>query len=363
MKNKTYSKFILIFLIIITLGFKPSNTIPYNDKFVVVLDAGHGGKDSGNIGNGYREKDIALKVVLDVGKKLEKDGRFKVIYTRKKDEFIELHERGNIANKANADLFVSIHCNAHRSKAQGTETFVLGLHANKDNFNVAKQENSVILLEEDYKSNYDGFDPNSPESVIGLTILQEEYLEQSLTLASIVQNSFTKSLKRRNRGVKQAGFVVLHQTFMPSVLIELGFLTNSREGRYLNSKKGQTEMSNSIFKSILNYKKSVDALYQNNTTVTKKQIHKDITFKVQISASSRAIEPKPYNFNGLDQVSRFKIGDVYKYFFGSTSDYIKIKEQKKQAEQEGFESSFIVAFKDGKMIPLSEALDTESVSN
>ncbi len=364
MKKSTHFKIILIVFICIGLSFKSSNTIPHIDKFVVVLDAGHGGKDSGNVGNGYREKDIALKVVLDVGKRLEKDGRFEVIYTRKSDKFIELYERGNIANKAKADLFVSIHCNAHRSQASGTETFVLGLHANKENFDIAKNENSVILLEDNYEANYDGFDPNSPESVIGLTLLQEEYLEQSVALASLVQDSFTKSLKRKSRGVKQAGFVVLHQTFMPSVLIELGFLTNNREGRYLNSKRGQSDMAKSIFKSILDYKKSVDALYTNNVQHTAHQeIYEGIVFKVQISASSRAIETKPYNFNGLQEISRIKYGERYKYFYGSTSDYLRIKRQKKEAEKEGFESSFIVAFKGNQMIPLSEALEANTVSN
>ncbi|WP_344926762.1 N-acetylmuramoyl-L-alanine amidase [Aquimarina addita] len=355
-----------------------------NDKFVVVLDAGHGGHDPGNRGNGYKEKDIALKVVLSVGKALEDDGRFKVVYTRKTDEFIELHERGKIANKAKADLFVSIHCNSHKSQAFGTETFVLGLHANDENFNVAKNENSVILLEDNYEANYEGFDPNSPESLIGLMIMQEEYLDQSLTLASFVQNRFTKTLKRKSRGVKQAGFVVLHQTYMPSVLIELGFLTNNKEGKYLNSKKGQSDMATSIITSIVDYKESLDAAYYipepekpvvsdtvtNNFPIAETETLSDeevnvngIIFKVQISAGSTDIELQPQNFNGLDQLSKVQVGDVYKYYFGSTGNYNSINELKATAINKGFDSSFVVAFKNNELIPLDEALKAGAASN
>ncbi len=344
-------------------------------KFVVVLDAGHGGHDPGNRGNGYKEKEIALNVVLAVGATLEKDPNYKVVYTRKTDEFIELHERGNIANKANADLFVSVHCNSHRSQAYGTETFVLGLHANDENFNVAKNENSVILLEDNYEANYDGFDPNSPESIIGLTLMQEEYLDQSLTLASFVQNRFKKSLERKSRGVKQAGFVVLHQTYMPSVLIELGFLTNNNEGRYLNSKKGQDDMAKSITTSIIDYKESLDAIYyipkpdtpQEPGHVTAKmdgdKIYQDITFKVQIAAGSTDIALQSFNFNGLEQLSKVRDGDLYKYYFGSTSNYTLIQELKEIAVGKGFSSSFVVAFRNNELIPLADALKASTSSN
>jgi len=349
-------------------------------KFVVVLDAGHGGTDPGNRGNGYKEKDIALKVVLMIGAALEKDNRFDVVYTRKTDKFVELHERGKIANKAKADLFVSVHCNAHRSQASGTETFVLGLHANDENFNIAKKENSVILLEDNYEANYDGFDPNSPESIIGLTLMQEEYLDQSLTLASFVETGFNKSLKRKTRGVKQAGFVVLHQTYMPSVLIELGFLTNNKEGKFLNSKKGQDQMASSIVKSIINYKESLDSIYyipevtpENKTANAKKvdsiaktvekKLYEGITFKVQVGAGSNDIELQPSNFNGLDQLSKVQFGEVYKYYFGSTSNYSLIKKLRELAVKKGFDSSFVVAFKEGQLIPLSEALKVNASSN
>lgn len=225
-----------------------------NAPFVIVLDAGHGGHDPGNLGNGYFEKNIALNIVLNIGEILEKDPNFKVIYTRKDDTFIDLYVRGEIANKANADLFVSVHCDSHTSNAHGAGTFVLGLHANKQNFEIAKKENSVIYLEDNYQDRYAGYDINSPESVIGLTIMQEEFLDQSINLAKAIQDNFTQKLKRNDRKVKQAGFIVLHQTFMPSVLIETGFLTNDKEGAYLNSKKGQSEMGTAIANAIVTYR-------------------------------------------------------------------------------------------------------------
>ena len=348
------------------------------DKFVVVLDAGHGGNDPGNRGNGYYEKDIALNIILEVGKELEKDSKIKVIYTRKTDVFVTLRGRAEIANNADADLFVSVHCNSHNSSAEGTETFVLGLHANQRNFEVAKRENEVIFLEEDYKSHYDGFDPNSPESFMAMTLMQEDYLDQSTQLAKFVQDNFTYKLKRNNRGVKQAGFWVLHNTYMPSVLIETGFLTNKSEGNYLNSNKGQSEMSSSIHKAIMDYKKILDQnvgenIYAESTTplVIKEDtpienkdikaqevIYDNIVFKVQLAASSNKLDPKPYNFNGLDDLSREKEGKLYKYFYGYTSDYNKIKQLQSEAQKKGYPECFIVAFKLGKRIDLNDALKT-----
>ncbi len=225
--------------------------------FTVVLDAGHGGHDPGNLGNGFLEKNIALSIALEAGKALEQEGNVKVIYTRDDDTFIDLYKRGEIANKAQADLFVSVHCDSHSSNANGAGTFVLGLHANRQNFEVAKKENSVIYLEDNYESRYADYDISSPESVIGLTIMQEEFLDQSILLGKLMQDRFTGNLKRKDRKVKQAGFIVLHQTFMPSVLVETGFLTNREEGEYLNSKKGQQEMGRAIADAILEYRSSI----------------------------------------------------------------------------------------------------------
>jgi N-acetylmuramoyl-L-alanine amidase len=250
----------LLLLAMLLTSFKKNNEPEKNgDKYVVVLDAGHGGHDPGNLGNGYLEKNIALNIVLKIGEILETNPNIKVIYTRKNDTFVDLYVRGEIANKANADLFVSVHCDSHSSDANGAGTFVLGLHANKQNFEIAKKENSVIYLEDNYEDRYADYDINSPESIIGLTIMQEEFLDQSIALAKMIQDNFSGQLKRTNRKVKQAGFIVLHQTFMPSVLVETGFLTNKLEGAYLNSKKGQSQMGNAIAKAILNYKNGVRA--------------------------------------------------------------------------------------------------------
>ncbi|MBT8204298.1 MAG: N-acetylmuramoyl-L-alanine amidase [Eudoraea sp.] len=252
--------FLLGFEIAVPVQSTQSNPF-VKDKFVVVLDAGHGGHDPGNLGNGYLEKNIALRIVLEAGKILEKNPDIEVVYTRKDDTFVDLYVRGEIANKAKADLFVSVHCDSHTSDANGAGTFVLGLHANKQNFEIAKKENSVIYLEDNYESRYAEYDINSPESVIGLTIMQEEFLDQSIMLAKIMQEKFTRNLKRNDRKVKQAGFIVLHQTFMPSVLIESGFLTNKNEGSYLNSRRGQSEMGKAIAEAILNYKEALQYNY------------------------------------------------------------------------------------------------------
>ncbi|GAA4934749.1 N-acetylmuramoyl-L-alanine amidase [Algibacter agarivorans] len=349
------------FIIVLTLSSFVNTEQVSTKKFVVVLDAGHGGKDPGNLGNGYREKIIALKIVLAVGKQLEKNPNIKVVYTRKTDVFIDLFVRGKIANKANADLFVSIHCDSHTSQAYGAGTFVLGTHRNKTNFEVAKKENSVIFMEEDYEKNYAGFDPNSPESVMSILLSQEEYLDQSIQLAGLIQNNFANTLKRKNRKVKQAGFIVLHQTVMPSVLVELGFLTNKKEGAYLNSKKGQSEMSMAIKNAILEYKMSIEKNVGNYTTIDevenkKETVTSDITFKVQIAASSKALETKSYNFKGLKTISRLKEGNLYKYFYGSTNSYEETKVLEQEARNKGYSSSFIVAFKAGKKIALIDAL-------
>ncbi len=363
MKTRNYLHFVLFIIILTLFSFSTKNEVKFKDKFIVVLDAGHGGKDPGNIGNGYRESIIALKIVLAVGAELEKNKDIKVIYTRKTDKFLELHERAKIANKADADLFVSIHCNSHNSPANGTETFVLGLHANQRNFEIAKKENEVIFLEENYDFHYEGFDPNSPESLIGLKLVQEDYLDQSIQLASFVEENFNKKLKRNTRGVKQAGFWVLHNTYMPSVLIETGFLTYKKEGMYLNSSKGQKQMSEAITNAILLYKSNLDQNVGDNIDLDSQAfeeelIFKDITFKVQIAASSKKLETKPYNFKGLNDISIEKSGSVYKYFYGATSDYNKIQKLKAETREKGFKSSFVVAYKNGKRISLSAALKT-----
>lgn len=340
-----------------------------SNQFIVVLDAGHGGHDSGNRGSGYFEKNIALNIVLKVGKELEKNKNIKILYTRTDDTFVTLKARADIANKADADLFVSIHCDAFHNNANGAGTFVLGLHRSKDNFEIAKKENEVIFLEENYEETYAGFDPNSPESFIGLTILQEEYLDQSILLAGLIQTNFVNSLKRNDRSVRQAGFLVLRETYMPSVLIETGFLTYKPEGKYLNSKKGQNEMAAEISKGIISYKKNL-ALASSNAQSpvirdkeiddaiksAEKKIYEGIDFKVQLAASSKKLATKPYNFKGLKNVDREKEGNLYKYFYGKTSDYNEIQLMKAYVQGKGYISAFVVAFKGSEKVKLSEVL-------
>lgn len=371
MKTKHIPFLVLLIAIAISFSFSNNETTSVN-PFVVVLDAGHGGHDSGNVGNGYKEKDIALKIVLEVGSILEKQPNIKVIYTRKTDKFVDLYKRGAIANEADADLFVSVHCNAHSSQAFGTETFVLGLHANQRNLEVAKKENEVIFLEDNYQENYAGYDPNAPESFIGLTLMQEEYLDQSIMLAGLIQNNFTNKLKRKDRSVKQAGFIVLHQSYMPSVLVETGFLTNDKEGAYLNSTRGQKEIANAIAEGVLSYHKNLGLATSKakNPEITQEEIDKainsteekiysDYTFKVQLAASSKKLSTKPENFKGLKEITRSKENGLYKYYYGETSDYNKIELMKTFAKEKGYASCYIVAFKDGKKHKLSEVLKTQ----
>ncbi len=368
------------------------------DKFKVVLDAGHGAKDFGAVKNNFVEKNIALAVALKVGKLLDKQPNVDVGYTRSTDVFIELVERANIANRANADLFVSIHCNSNpNSEAFGTETYVMGLTKVKSNLEVAKNENEVITLEADYKVKYAGYDPKSPESLIGITLIQEEHLDQSIAVASKIQDNFTQQLSRKSRGVKQAPFMVLHKTSMPSVLIEMGFLSNKTEGNYLNSEEGQNEIAKAIADAIMGYKKEYyggtsienkidkEALKverpkevattakkdsakapvtkapepkkpEVKTTAETKADSKGVVFKVQISASGTKLDLVPSNFKGLDNISMISEGNLYKYMYGETSDYDKAKELVQDAKSKGFTTSYLIAFKNGKKISIQEAL-------
>jgi len=358
-----------------------------NKPFVVVIDPGHGGKDPGNLGNGFKEKDIVLDVSMQVGALLQQQG-VEVIYTRKKDVFIELYDRAPVANKVDADLFVSIHCDSHNSQAHGAGTFVMGLSKSDKNLNTAKKENEVIFLEENYQERYKGFDPSSPESLIGLTLLQEEYLDQSIRLAGLIQKNLVQNLKRKDRSVRQDVFWVLHHSYMPSVLIELGFLTNDNEGPYLNSKKGRKEMAQEIARSIFEYKTEIDFANQNQVIIpdlsqgqgstpekSQNQItsessgnggpdktqsgasNKEILFKVQIAASSKKLETKSYNFKGLDQISRSKDGTLYRYYYGETSDYTQAQRLQSEARASGYDQAYIVAFKENERVSLSEVLN------
>lgn len=362
---------LLVTFIFITTLTNLSLLNAQNNKYIVVLDAGHGGGDHGNLGNGYKEKDIALKITLEVGKALEKNPNIKVIYTRKKDVFVELYKRAEIANKADADLFVSIHCNSVANpKPYGTETWVLGERNTDRNFEVAKRENEVIFLEDNHEENYAGFDPSSPESTIAIGIEQEVYVEQSIILARKIEDNFKIKAKRKSRGLKQESLLVIRNTYMPSVLVEVGFLTNSKEGAYLNSKKGQLNMASAIKDAILDYKRELDQNVGSNVINTDKPLDNDtntkprvidgVTFKIQISASKKNIATKPYNFKGLEAITKEKAGAIYKYFFGKTSDYHQAQKLQQKAKTSGFKDAFIVAYKDGDKISVSQALKSST---
>lgn len=367
MFRPNFSLQLLLFLFIFNSSVNLTYAQSASKKFIVVLDAGHGGKDAGNTGNNYFEKDIALKIVFNVGEQLKKYEDLEVIYTRDKDVFIPLDKRAEIANKANADLFVSIHCNGvNNSAPSGTETFVLGLHRNKDNLEIAMKENSVIKFEDDYQIKYDGFDPESPESYIGFSIMQEEFLDQSALLADFVQKQFSSTMNLKNRGVKQAGFLVLRETYMPSVLIETGFLTNKAEGAFLNSVTGQTKLADAIVDGINNYKNiiNVKALEAelSEYKVNSSDVMEDfstVKFKIQLAASSRKIDPSPENFKKLSPISRYQENDLFKYLFGETNNYMSAQTLRDRAKAEGYTSAFIVAFNSvGEKISIKEALNT-----
>jgi N-acetylmuramoyl-L-alanine amidase len=355
-----------------------------NKKFKVTLDAGHGGHDFGAVYSGYVEKNIALAVVLKVGKILEEQPGMEVNYTRKTDVFIELNERANIANRIDANIFVSIHCNANKNRlADGTETYVMGMTKNASSLAVAKSENEVVTLEKDYKQKYEGFDPNSPETLIGLTLMQEDFLNNSISLASKIEDGFADLGKKiRGGGVKQAGFLVLHKAYMPRVLIEMGFISNSVEGAILNSEEGQNDMAKAIANAIVSYKSEYFGNGTNETTIvrpsqklnestktetivpknTKNEKKESLNpnnstiFKVQIGASNKKLELVPSNFKGLKSISMIEGKRIYKYMYQETVDYTEAKQFLKEAKSKGYNSAFLVAFKDGNIVPLEDVI-------
>ena len=228
--------------------------------FTVVLDAGHGGNDAGAVGAFSKEKNINLKYTLELGDLIKKNHPdVKVIYTRNKDVFVNLNERARIANRAKADLFISIHTNASKNKsANGMETFTLGVSRSKENMEVAMLENSVILLEDDYEKKYEGFDPNSTDSYIMFEFMKDQYMDRSISCADLIQQNMINASKRNNRGVRQAGFLVLRATTMPSILIELGFISNKEEEKFLNNSDNQTKICKAIYQAFSDYKHNID---------------------------------------------------------------------------------------------------------
>ena len=325
------------------------------------MDAGHGGKDPGAVKNGVQEKDVALDVVLKIGKILEMNSNIEVIYTRKTDVFVELRERANIANKAKANLFVSVHCNSVKTgNPIGAMTLVMGMSRTGTNLEIAKTENAVIFQEADYKTKYKGFDPNNPETLLGLKILQEEFLEQSIELASEIENNFISKNNRFSRGVKQQPIWVLDATVMPGVLIELGFVSHAEEGKYISSEEGKEEMSKSISDAIITYKNNFysatlennfepaivkdDSSESNNSKVPETTEHKGKIYKVQLEAGSSKIDTKPANFKGLQNISVAHENKIYKYFYGNETDYESCKKLLEEAKKKGYKSAYIVTF-------------------
>jgi len=372
---KIFNKTKLIFSFFITIiSF---SVYSQSNVFKVTLDAGHGDHDFGAVYSGRIEKNIALAIVLKVGKLLEQNPNIHVIYTRKTDVFIDLVERANIANRANSNIFVSIHCNASKNlAADGTETYVMGLTKLASNLEAAKKENSVITLEKDYKRKYEGFDPNSPESMIGMTLMQEEYLDNSISLASKIQDNFERLGKKlRQGGVKQAPFMVLHKAYMPRVLVETGFISNTTEGNILNSEEGQNDIAKAIADAIISYKKeyfgngisddddikpakdtSTAAKPKPTATSTVVKAAKGTFFKVQLLASIKKTALEPKNFKGLSNISMVYENNIYKYFYQETSDYEMAKKYLQEAKNKGYGASFLTATKDGEKINIQDAI-------
>lgn len=366
-KIKTFS---LVQLLCLLLLSSLSYSQGYGVK-TIVIDAGHGGHDGGASNGKYKEKDIVLNVALLTGKYIEQYlDDVKVIYTRKDDTFIGLNERADIANKAKADLFISIHANAAGNKsAYGTETFVLGTKNAEANLKIAQRENSVITFEDNFEEKYNKFDPSSPDSYIIFNFIQNAHLEQSTTLATLIQNQYTNRVGRKDREVKQAGFIVLSKTSMPSILTELGFISNEKEKQFLVSKEGQDFMASAIFRAVRDYKKDVESkqsltmsaeessaqnINDEEVTTVENSEEKGIVYKLQIFSSSTLRDKNDPAIKGIEDVSYYMDNNLYKYTVGHTSDFKTAKQLKKKFNKQ-FKGCFIIAFRDGKRISIDEA--------
>lgn len=337
----------------------------------VVIDAGHGGKDPGAVGKHHYEKDLALSIALRTGNYIEKYlPDVEVIYTRKDDRFVELHRRAQIANENKADLFVSIHCNANNSShIYGTETYVMGLHRSQANLEVAKLENAAILKEEDYSDMYEGFDPNNDEDYITLSIFQNAFMDQSIELASRVEEQFSKRAGRKSRGVLQAGFWVLYKTAMPGILVETGYISNPTEEKYLASEEGQVYLASAIYRAIKDYKLYIErengTVYHDERQDNEEPVtavasapppadRDEVIFKVQIASSDKKLDPA--KFSDAGEAGYYLSKGIYKYTVGNTKDINEaIRLQKKVRENKKYKDAFVVAFLNGERIPVNEA--------
>ncbi len=357
-----------LFLLLCLGAFLPSFSsrpvYAQNNKFTVVIDPGHGGKDPGAVGSSSKEKDIVLSVGLKLGKLIEDNHPdVNILYTRNANYFVALDKRAEIANKAHADLFISIHCNAldrRRASPQGVETFVLGLHRSKDNLEVAKAENAVIMYEDDYSVKYEGFNPNEPESYIIFEFMANEFLSQSVYLATLVQNQLVTNAKRVNRSVRQAGFLVLREVAMPSILIELGYISNRQDEKFLKSASGQTSLASSIYQGFKEYKREYDKKSYVFTGTETQPSGEDAPqtplaagekkeYRIQFLTSSRRYENGASVFKGLNPVDYYIDGTTYKYTYGSTTDPNEIQQTLREVHTK-FKDAFVVEFEDGRRV-------------
>jgi N-acetylmuramoyl-L-alanine amidase len=378
-EKRIFMRFLILCLLIFTVNFVSAQKLK-----TVVLDAGHGGHDTGALGKNSREKDITLSIVLKLRDYIHQNMKdVKVVLTRDDDTFVELHRRARIANEKKADLFISVHCNStHSPTVFGAETFVMGLHKSQANLAVAKAENAAILLEDDYVEKYDGFDPNSPEGNIFFNMMQNAFLDKSLAYAGKVQHQFVDNLKMFDRGVKQAGFLVLYKTAMPGVLIETGFISNSREEKFLLSEKGQDQIAYAIYKALREYKNQIEnkpaeqeqedtllvadkgSNVVKNTnaenpvserTVVETTDPDAVTFRVQFAIYP---ESKPLDsriFKGIKDVQVYFHSGSYKYTSGNFNDIDAALLLRKEMISQGYKDAFIVAFKGKNRITIDEA--------
>ena len=383
-----------IILILCSLwSIMPLSHLSAQDKnFTIVIDPGHGGKDPGAIGKKGKEKNINLSVALKLGNLIQENCKdVNIVYTRQKDTFVALDRRAQIANNAKADLFISIHTNsvAKGRTVRGTETYTLGLHRTDDNLEVAKKENSVILIESDYEQRYAGFNPNSSESYIIFEFLQDKNMEKSVQLATHIQKQFKTTAKRIDKGVHQAGFLVLRETTMPGVLVELGYISTPDEERYLLTEAGTSALAKSIYQAFLSYKKKYDtgdtsrpaqakapekvqepapaqkpkaqskpqtANKPKNETATSKNTQSEKTvFKIQFLTSDKKLPAGSKLFKGLSPVGHYQEKGIYKYTYGESHDYNKVLRTKRQISSK-FKDAFIIAFKGGKKVNVNEAI-------
>lgn len=388
--ERSGKRVILGFLVLAFIAMAAA--MPESDPFIVVLDAGHGGSDPGNLGTGrYKktEKDVSLDVTLLVGKYIEQNyPEVKIVYTRKGDSFPTLNQRVETANNAMADLFISIHCNANDNKgAYGAETFVMGLHKSEESLKTAMRENASIYLEKDHEKNYGGFDPKNPDTYIILSMRENAFLERSINLAKSVQDQFRTRVGRKDRGVKQAGYYVISFTNMPSILVELGFLTNAEEEDYLHSEDGKTYLASAIYRAFREFREKdlhgkskghngtvkeettakgggeqVVAETSNNPVpapsdaVVWKDITKGIRYQVQILSSPKPLDKNDPQFRGLKRTEEYKQNGVFKYLAGSTASYKEARQMQEQLRGMGFKDAFVIAFENGVRIELSKAI-------